>query len=87
MTNDDDGAGVNSGRFVIAVTAVGANMGVDEDEDGKIADTVDRQGVDPRRPPTPSKWAGYRIRLGKIALIAEPDYGDAASSSLERRPS
>lgn len=28
MTNDDDGAGRNSGRFVIAVTAVGANVAV-----------------------------------------------------------
>ena len=40
MTNDDDGAGVNSGRFVIAVTAVGANMGLDLNKDGKIADPV-----------------------------------------------
>ena len=34
--------GMNSGRFVIAVTAVGANVGVDVNEDGDIADVVVR---------------------------------------------
>ena len=33
MTNDDDGPGINSGHFVIAVTAVGANMALDENDD------------------------------------------------------
>ena len=33
MTNDDDGPGINSGHFVIAVTAVGANIAVDENAD------------------------------------------------------
>ena len=32
-TNDDDGPGRNSGHFVIAVTAVGANMALDENAD------------------------------------------------------
>ena len=32
MTNDDDGAGINSGHFVIAITAVGANVGVEADD-------------------------------------------------------
>ena len=34
MTNDDDGAGINSGHYVIAVTAVGANMAIDSDDAG-----------------------------------------------------
>ena len=33
MTNDDDGPGINSGHFVIAVTAVGANIALDENAD------------------------------------------------------
>ena len=37
MTNDDDGAGVNSGRFLIVLTAVGANT-VDD------SDTADDEG-------------------------------------------
>ena len=34
MTNDDDGAGINSGHFVIAITAVGANVGIDSGDAG-----------------------------------------------------
>ena len=30
-SSDEDGPGINSGRFVIVVTAVGANMAIDED--------------------------------------------------------
>ena len=33
MTNDDDGAGINSGHFVITVTAVGASIGIDGSTD------------------------------------------------------
>ena len=35
----DKKAGVNSGRFVIAITAVGANSAVDDNDDGDTADT------------------------------------------------
>ncbi|MDE2927373.1 MAG: hypothetical protein OXT71_13335 [Acidobacteriota bacterium] len=47
MTNDDDGAGINSGHFVIAITAVGANVGVeanatDADDKDKIDVAADR---------------------------------------------
>ena len=34
MSSDEDGPGINSGQFVIAVTAVGANVAVDENGDG-----------------------------------------------------
>lgn len=43
MTNDDDGAGINSGHFVIAVTAVGANMGIDGADAGTAIDTADER--------------------------------------------
>ena len=33
-------AGINSGRFVIVVTAVGANMGVDANEMAAIAEDI-----------------------------------------------
>ena len=37
MSSDEDGPGINSGRFVIVVTAVGANMAIDENGDGDVA--------------------------------------------------
>ena len=41
MTNDDDGPGVNSGRFVITVSAVGANTVADAGKNGaNTSDTV-----------------------------------------------
>ena len=43
MTNDDDGAGINSGHFVIAVTAVGANMGIDGTDEGTTINTADER--------------------------------------------
>ena len=42
MTNDDDGAGINSGHFVIAVTAVGASIGIDNTPDADDGTAIDR---------------------------------------------
>jgi hypothetical protein len=70
MTNDDDGAGVNSGRFVIVVTAVGANVGVDHSGDGKIGDVILTAGQSSSATDT-TTVGGYRIDdAGQIILIA-----------------
>ena len=46
MSSDEDGPGINSGQFVIAVTAVGANMAVDEN----------RNGIGPYEAPQRCRW-------------------------------
>lgn len=43
MTNDDDGAGINSGHFVIAVTAVGASMNIDGADAGDDIDVAEER--------------------------------------------
>ena len=43
MTNDDDGAGINSGHFVISVTAVAADLPADADADPPIVANDDNQ--------------------------------------------
>ena len=58
MTNDDEGDGINSGRFVIVVTAVGADMGVDVNEDGDIADAITEE---PSTDAETVSVGGYRI--------------------------
>ena len=78
MTNDDDGAGVNSGRFVITVTAVGANVGLDLNSDGDVADVVSRDGITDDT--ISVAVAGYRIRHGAIALIRSQTTGCRSSS-------
>ena len=67
QTTGDKLPGINSGRFLIVVTAVGANVGVDANEDGKIADVVavDADAEDD----TTTAVGGYRIRNGEVALI------------------
>ena len=78
MTNADDGAGVNSGRFAIVVTAVGANVGVDANGDGTIADVVSRETAGafvagtPRAPLADTvavSVGGYYIHDGAAVLI------------------
>ncbi len=78
MTNDDDGAGVNSGRFAIVVTAVGANVGVDANGDGTIVDVVSRETAGAPVPGTPRaplaeniavSVGGYYILDGAAVLI------------------
>ena len=44
-TSDEDGPGINSGRFLIVVTTVGTNVAVDENDDGDNKDVT----VAPRR--------------------------------------
>lgn len=67
QTTGDKLPGINSGRFLVVVTAVGANLGVDHNEDGKIADVVGRTGITDDT--IAVALGGYRIRLGKVALI------------------
>ena len=52
---------MNSGRFVIVVTAVGANVGVDVNEDGEIADVHGPETDD--RPPQRHHLSGRLSRL------------------------
>ena len=66
-TTGDKLPGINSGRFLVVVTAVGANVGVDANKDDKIADVVavDAAAADD----TTTAVGGYRIRNGEVVLI------------------
>ena len=72
QTEDDKLPGVNSGRFLVVITAVGANMGVDHNEDGKIADAIVETSTVAT---TTVSVGGYRIL---DAVAADATAGTAA---------
>ena len=71
MSSDEDGPGINSGQFVIAVTAVGANVNIDEDgEDGATNVTPPATAA----APNPESTEDSEENNARTVNVLFPDY-------------